>query len=303
MDQTISRSSVHLKSKEEWLGWRSEGIGSSDAPIIMGVSPYMTPFQLWQVKTGKKLHVQDNMAIEKGNYWEPKVRAYYELLTGLEFPPKNFEDGALRCSLDGWNEERQEILEIKVPGKEVMDAARSGVVHEKYLWQLEHQLLVTQAKCVHFVCAETTGKGAYDGELGDVAVVHYRPDLDKREKLMGKLLEFWALVKEEKPPPLTEADTLERTDDKAKSLYSEYKKLYLEHSKLADQYEVIEEQMEKLKKEIIADMKHNKETCEGVQMMRVVQSRVDYSKLEEVEGIDLEKYKVEKVHYRVKVMK
>lgn len=301
MEQTVS-----LSSKEDWLKWRSEGLGSSDAPIIMGVSPYMTPFQLWQVKTGKKLHVQENQAIEKGNYWEPKVRALYEIQTGLDFPAKNFEDGALRCSLDGWNEERKEILEIKVPGKEVMDLARAGKVHEKYIYQLEHQLLVTQANLVHFVCAETTGKGAYDGEIKELAVVHYTPNLELREKLFGKLLEFWSMVKSETPPPLMEADTLERTDAKSIDLFSEYKKLHLEHDALCEKTEALEKQMHDLREEIISNMKHNREECRGLRVIKVKQMRVDHkalnAKMEEA-GIDTEKFKKESIYYKLSVVK
>ena len=40
------------QKSEEWLDWRKKGIGSSDAPIIMGVSPWKTPFELWEEKTG-----------------------------------------------------------------------------------------------------------------------------------------------------------------------------------------------------------------------------------------------------------
>ena len=36
---------------EEWLKWRSEGLGSSDAPIIMLTFPFgKTPYMLWEEK-------------------------------------------------------------------------------------------------------------------------------------------------------------------------------------------------------------------------------------------------------------
>ena len=34
----------------EWFEWRKTGITASDMPIIMGVSPYKTPWQLWAEK-------------------------------------------------------------------------------------------------------------------------------------------------------------------------------------------------------------------------------------------------------------
>lgn len=35
---------------DEWLMWRSQGIGASDAPVIMGVSPWSDPVSLWMEK-------------------------------------------------------------------------------------------------------------------------------------------------------------------------------------------------------------------------------------------------------------
>ena len=37
----------------EWLQWRSQGITASDIPIILGLSPYKTPWQLWAEKVGR----------------------------------------------------------------------------------------------------------------------------------------------------------------------------------------------------------------------------------------------------------
>lgn len=42
-----------LQNTQEWEKFRLQKIGASDAPIIMGVSPWKTPFQLWLEKQGK----------------------------------------------------------------------------------------------------------------------------------------------------------------------------------------------------------------------------------------------------------
>ena len=38
---------------EEWLQWRSKGVTASDIPIILGLSPYKTRWQLWAEKVGR----------------------------------------------------------------------------------------------------------------------------------------------------------------------------------------------------------------------------------------------------------
>ncbi len=46
--------STKTMSREEWLQWRNRGIGSSDAPVAVGVSRYKAPLELWLEKTGRK---------------------------------------------------------------------------------------------------------------------------------------------------------------------------------------------------------------------------------------------------------
>ena len=227
-------------------------IGSSDAPVIMGVSPYLTPYQLWEVKLGFKSHDQNNTAIEKGKYWEPRVRALYELETGLDFPAMNFEDHPLGASLDGYNEENQIVLEIKVPGKEVFDLAKDGVVHEKYIWQLEHQLLVSGAKENHFVCAKTTGKGAFDGAVSEMVTVKYISDPLKRERLLAAEQKFWQHVVDQKSPPLTDRDYLYREDEPTIELYENYRSLHEKIESLNVEYDLLDEKLSEIKQKIIA---------------------------------------------------
>ncbi len=41
-------------SREEWLTIRQQGIGSSDAAVAVGLSPYKSALWLWLEKTGRK---------------------------------------------------------------------------------------------------------------------------------------------------------------------------------------------------------------------------------------------------------
>lgn len=44
---------MNAPTRSEFLARRSAGIGGSDLAALMGLSPYKTPFQLWQEKTGR----------------------------------------------------------------------------------------------------------------------------------------------------------------------------------------------------------------------------------------------------------
>ena len=72
---------------KSWEEWRLKGLGSSDAPIVMGVSAWMTRFGLWELKTGRARPQQTNWAMERGNQLEPKARAHYELISDIDMAP------------------------------------------------------------------------------------------------------------------------------------------------------------------------------------------------------------------------
>lgn len=46
--------STNNLSREEWLSVRGNGIGSSDAAVAVGISPFKSPLELWLEKTGRQ---------------------------------------------------------------------------------------------------------------------------------------------------------------------------------------------------------------------------------------------------------
>lgn len=43
-----------LRSRDEWLHVRADRIGGSEAAAVVGLNPYMTNTDLWEIKTGRK---------------------------------------------------------------------------------------------------------------------------------------------------------------------------------------------------------------------------------------------------------
>jgi putative phage-type endonuclease len=101
---------------------REKYIGGSDIPIIMGISPFKSRFDLLLEKAGlKENDFTGNEYTEYGNVMEPKIREHLNLTagTGYEFKEYKKVNGDIRCHLDGYNE--HEVLEIKTTSQ----------VHEK----------------------------------------------------------------------------------------------------------------------------------------------------------------------------
>ena len=128
-----------VQGTEAWLKFREARIGSSDAPIILGVSEYCTPYELWLRKLGRRKSQSSNFATDLGHRWEPALRAHLELKLGLDFPPKMVAHPRydfIISSLDGYCETTNEIAEFKFAGREVFEEAERGFVHDKYIPQV-----------------------------------------------------------------------------------------------------------------------------------------------------------------------
>ncbi len=62
----------------EWHRWRRQGIGASDAPVIMGETPFKTPRTLWSIKTGRTQEDPAGPAARRGRELERFARRAYE---------------------------------------------------------------------------------------------------------------------------------------------------------------------------------------------------------------------------------
>ncbi len=132
---------------EEWIEYRRSKIGASDASIIMGLSPYKTPFQLWMEKV-HDVKPEMNHAMWYGRDNEEKARKLFEEMTNLVVfgnlaPVVNQNFDWQIASLDGITPEGDIIVEIKCANAKDHAVAKEGRVPEKYIPQLQHQLCVT----------------------------------------------------------------------------------------------------------------------------------------------------------------
>lgn len=187
------------QGSDDWLMYRRGGIGSSDAPAVMGCSPYLSAYELWKEKLGLGEPRENNYILEKGKRLEPAARAAYEILHDYDMPAMNVEHKAypfLRASLDGCNLERKLILEIKYVGAKMYQAALDGEVPPHHYCQLQHQMLVTGLERAHYF-AWNEGQGA---------LIEIQADFDYMRELLAAHLDFWSHVISKTPPTLTELD-------------------------------------------------------------------------------------------------
>lgn len=197
------------QNSKEWREWRGKGLGASDAPAVMGDSPWTTPFQLWLEKTGLMDRPPANefqvAAMKRGNELEPIARKMFEERMGKLYPSISAHDTKyefLRASFDGFNVEENTILEIKCPGKVDHDKAILGKVPTKYKAQVQQQLYISGATKLYYF--------SWDGKSEIGALVEVLPDLGYYSRLETAMVDFWARVVNRVPPEVTtkEVNTL-----------------------------------------------------------------------------------------------
>jgi len=138
----------------EWLAWRAQRVTASEAAVILGRSPYQTPWRLWAEKTGlcAPADLSQNPFVQRGIQCEDNARRGFEERHQTWLLPVCAESEThplLRCSFDGVTE-TGEPVELKVPGQKTWDAiAQQGtesLAYGLYWVQVQFQCFVAEAE-------------------------------------------------------------------------------------------------------------------------------------------------------------
>ncbi|MBO5347377.1 MAG: YqaJ viral recombinase family protein, partial [Lachnospiraceae bacterium] len=176
-------------SREEWLKWRTKGIGGSDVSIIAGINKFKSSFQLWLEKTGQIVPQEEESEYAHfGSVLEPIVKKEFTRVTGLKIRNKKMilqseEYPFMLADLDGVITENGEmcIFEAKTASAYKQDVWEEGVPME-YILQVQHYMAVTGAKKA-YVAALVGGNHFYYHEVL------------RDETLIGQIIEmekeFW----------------------------------------------------------------------------------------------------------------
>jgi len=187
MDWLKKQDSKIIQGSEVWHAYRAKHIGASEVPSILGVSPYKTIHQLFLEKTGRAPKFDGNFATRRGNELEPIARNLYNKKYSCNAQPdveEHPEYKFLSASYDGIDREIKRVIEIKYAGKVDHQGAINGHVPNKYIPQVQTQLLVSGYKELDYI--------SFDGE--DMAVVRVHPDIELHKRIIIETTKFWELV-------------------------------------------------------------------------------------------------------------
>lgn len=267
-----------VQGTPEWHAHRAQYRNASETPAVMGVSPWLSPYDLWLVKTGRKV-VAETEAMRHGTEMEPAARSALEDATGFIMQPKVVVDGLYSASLDGITIDGHTLVEIKCPFKgqssELWKMIQSGQIPEHYRLQVQHQLMVSQASLAYL--------WVFDGNQGIKVAIE--PDQATHDLIRQTWDNFQPYLDNDTQPPLTGQDTVQRDDpvwEAAAMDYLGWRSVMEEAATKAD----------KAKARLVDLTTHTRESGAGVTVTRYwKQGSIDYKRISALQGIDLELYR------------
>ncbi len=263
----------------DWHRWRMQGIGASDAPVIMGETPFKTPRTLWSIKTGRVKEESAGPAARRGHELERFARRLYERKTGMQMEPLclvHQELEWMRASLDGLSFDGSTLLEIKCPlSLRDRASAQDGRIPSQYYAQLQHQLGVSGAQRAHY--------WSFHGSDG--ILIEIGPDPEYAKRLIEAEAAFWELVKENRWPELTGEELDLSADPQWRDATLRYREVRLRLENTAFEEHRLRAMLSRM---AIAKRTYG---C-GVEVLKTSRKgAVDYSAVPELRGVNLEPYR------------
>lgn len=262
----------------EWLEFRKNHIGASDAPIIMRDSPWTTPYQLWQEKTALALKEKKmTPAMKRGKELEPMARQKFIEKTGIEVVDVVCQHDSLSwmgASMDGLSSDNKTAVELKCSNAVDHLGAVNKMVPVKYRAQLQHQMYVLELDHMYY--------GSFDGS--DLALVIVDRDEKYLKELLLKEKEFWKRIEDFQSPEMVAAD---------KKINYRNDPLWIETAEKYQKCLEASQEMDILRQQLI-EMCEDNDITEGAGIKvtrRTEKGRIIYSKIPEIANLDLDKYR------------
>ena len=214
MNSKLIKVSTLSMSREEWLEERQKSIGGSDAPSIIGLNPWSSPYTVWADKLGKIPPKEDNEAMRLGRDLEDYVAKRFTEDTGKKVRRENFLIMNPQYPFAHANVDRMVIgedagLECKTTSVLNLKNFKNGAFPDTYYVQCVHYLMVTGCK-KWYLAVLVLGK--------EFKVFEIERDEDEIKALAESEEAFWKYVEAETPPP---ADGTESTSETLSTIYPE----------------------------------------------------------------------------------
>lgn len=182
-----------IQGSPEWHAHRAQHWNASDAPAMLGVSPYKSRAELLRERAtgiGQEFDAATQRRFYDGHRFEALARSLAEQIIGDELFPVTGVEGRYSASFDGITMLEDTAFEHKTLNDELRAAIQPdnsiNALPEHYRAQMEHQCMVSGAERVLFMASKWTD----DGELIEERHCWYWPDAALRARIIAGWEQF-----------------------------------------------------------------------------------------------------------------
>lgn len=267
------------QGSEEWIAFRRNGIGASDIPAILGISPFRKAIDIFNEKKGLCDRQFVSNAMMRGTIYEGEARHHHNKSYHKNFQPMvavHDDYDYFFASLDGYDEQEDQVLEIKVPmNTKLLEDVAIGDIPEHYMAQVQWQLFVSGSKTAIFA--------VYSPEEVRMEQIIVDRDEELIERLKSAALDFWINTLGGVAPE-------EKTAHEALD-FPEYRDYFREYRELKYKMAQCKKEMDYYKPLILALHSSGNWKAHGLKITEVKgRESYDISAMQK-DGIDINKYK------------
>ncbi len=231
---------------------RTQYVGGSDVPVILGLSKYKTQYELAREKAGIiQPEFISNPYIQFGNKMEPFIREYINTVNSLNFITETFVDkeNMIRSNVDGIDLENKILLEIKTHGANPTEK----------VYEAQMQLYFHQTGCSYGWLAMYHRPSDFDLEFDreNLVIKEIERDTGYIEKILDAIETFWIRVEYLKEKPdMTEPEYYSIGNDVHK-LVARVERFELEMIEFEKKTKVLKEQQKEYRELLYQKMEEN----------------------------------------------
>lgn len=231
---------------------RTQYVGGSDVPVILGLSKYKTQYELAREKAGiVPPEFISNPYIQFGNKMEPFIREYINTVNSLNFITETFVDkqNMIRSNVDGIDLENKILLEIKTHGSNPTEK----------VYEAQMQLYFHQTGCSYGWLAMYHRPSDFDLEFDreNLVIKEIERDTGYIEKILDAIETFWIRVEYLKEKPdMTESEYYSIGNDVDK-LVARVERFELELLVFEKKTKVLKEQQKEYRELLYQKMEEN----------------------------------------------
>ncbi len=192
------------EDETKWLEERKKGIGGSEASMVIGVNPWKSKLELWNEKVTQVSNIDatKKLMFKVGHVLEPIIAEEYTIETGRILEERPLKIHPMYSFILG-NIDREIVSGARGRGPGILEMKTKGAFTN---WHEEEIPIYYHIQIQHYLNVYNYSWGSFavlDLGVMKLNIIDVERDDEFITKLEKEEIEFWKLVENKTPPPVS----------------------------------------------------------------------------------------------------